>query len=193
MAVVYFKRKEKSTTTLNNPTIIGMKSDTSTLYFLTSTLSADSDYPQSYLFYAGRSIAASPDYKYPLRATLDSTNRNFELDAPYSSELTIGLTINVRFASTNTSSAPTLHSVKICRRLSNSLTPITIAESELKTDTSYRLVYTKIGTIYYWVISGEKPAWSDLYGTPSNLLKYSVITDTSSIGTDANTAYLILE
>lgn len=192
MAVVYFKKKTGQGTTLNAPIISGMRNNTDTLYFLTSTLNGDSDSPHSYLFFSGRSIAASPNPQSPFEATA-SDGKTYTLDKPYAFTPQYGTTINVKFASTNTASAPTLDRVLICRRLSNSMSPITINASELTINTSYQLVFTKIGSINYWVISGEKPAWSDLYGKPSNLLKYSVVTDTSSIGSAADTAYLILE
>lgn len=181
MAVVYFKRRTNSTVAASE--LSNMSADT--IYFLTSG-------SKPYMFFSGDSIAASANPHYALGATA-SDNKTYTLGKPYGFAPVYGMTINVQFGSTNTASEPTLDGVKICRRLSNSLRPITINASELTINTSYQLVFTKIGVTNYWVISSEKPAWSDLYGTPSNLLKYSVITDTSSIGTDANTAYLILE
>lgn len=154
----------------------------------------------SYVFYGKESVAACPNPHYAFNAgTADG--KAYEFTEPFafrksssdSTKLAEGTTINVKFGIRNTYSSPTLNGVTICRRLSNSMTPITLEHSELAIDTSYRLVYTKIGTTYYWVISGEKPAWSDLYGVPSNLLRYQIVNSSSDVGSTAGTAYLILE
>ena len=181
MAVVYFKRRTNSTVAASE--LSNMSADT--VYFLTSG-------SKPYMFFSGDSIAASANPHYALGAVA-SDNKTYTLGKPYGFAPVYGMTVNVQFGSTNTSSEPTLDGVKICRRLSNSLSPITINASELTINTSYRLVYTKIGAIDYWVISSEKPAWSDLYGKPSNLLSYQIVTSSSQVGSTAGTAYLILE
>lgn len=185
MAVVYFKKQTGSTTTLNAPIIAGMHDDTSTLYFLTSTLNASVDDPHSYLFFSGRSIAASPNPQSPFNATA-SDGKTYTLDKPYMFTPQYGTTINVKFASTNTASAPTLDGVLICRRLSSAMMPMTINSQGLSNNTSYKLVYTKIGTVNYWVVQGmDKPAAADLYGTlPSSMLEVS----TTDIGAGATLA-----
>ena len=159
-----------------------------------------SDGANSYMFYGKQSVAACPNphYAFPA-ATADG--KAYDFTEPFafrksstdSTKLLEGTTIDVQFGIRNTSSSPTLNGVTVCRRLSNSMTSITINAHELAADTSYRLVYTKIGTTYYWVISGEKPAWSDLYGVPSNLLRYQIVNSSSDVGSTAGTAYLILE
>lgn len=185
MAVVYFKKKTGQGTTLSAPIISGMHNDTNTLYFLTSTLNGDSDFPHSYLFFSGRSIAASPNPQSPFDATA-SDGKTYTLDKPYAFTPQYGTTINVKFASTNTASAPTLDGVLICRRLSSALMPMTINPQGLSNNTSYKLVYTKIGTVNYWVIQGmDRPAASDLYGTlPNSILEVS----TTDIGAGATLA-----
>lgn len=185
MAVVYFKRKAGATTTLAQPIIAGMHNDTSTLYFLSSTLSASSDDSHSYLFFNGRSIAASPNPQSPFEATA-SDGKTYTLDKPYMFTPTYGTMIDVHFHSQNTASEPTLDGVKVCRRLSSILAPITINSYELSSNTSYKLVYSKFGTVNYWVIQGmEKPAASDIYGElPSSMLEVS----TTDIGAGATLA-----
>lgn len=187
MAVVYFKKQTGSTTTLSAPIISGMHNNTDTLYFLTSTLSApSSDSPHPYLFFSGKSIAASPDFHSPFIAKTTDNGKTYTLDKPYSVQLSYGMTIHVKFDVTNSYASPKLEDVQMCRCLSSSSTPQTVWTYQLNTNTSYTLVYTKIGTVNYWVIQGmEKPAASDLYGQlPSSILEVS----TTDIGAGATLA-----
>lgn len=189
MAVQFFRRT--TATPVSDVSMNGMSNDGIYLY------SSGAD---SYMFYGKQSIAASPNPHYAFTAGT-ANGKAYEFTEPFafrkssadSTKLAEGTTINVKFGIKNTSSSPTLNGVTICRRLSNEMTPITINAHELVSDTSYRLVYTKIGTTYYWVISGEKPAWSDLYGVPSNLLRYQIVNSSSDVGSTTGTAYLILE
>ena len=178
---VYFKRRTNSTVGASELTNM----DKDTLYFLTSG-------SKPYLFFSGDSVAASANPQYPLGATA-SDGKTYTLDKPYGFTPVYGMTINVQFGSTNTSSSPTLDGVTICRRLSTSMTPVTITASQLTVNTAYKLVYTKIGTLNYWVINAEQPVWTDIFGKPSNLLKYSIVSSSSQVGSDSETAYLILE
>lgn len=178
MAQVYFKRRENlyvDTTTLNT-----MKENKDSLYFLTNEAT---DGSQSYLFYRGSSVAASPNPHYPLNAsTADGKSYSFN-NTPYDFNPTIGMTIDVKFTSPNTASSPMLNNVEICRRGSSFLSPITITSSQLNITTSYRLIYTQMGVKNYWVIQGmDKPVAADLYGTlPASILEVS----TTDIGEGA--------
>lgn len=189
MAVQFFRR-----TTVSPVSASDMNSMSNNGIYLYSTGG------DSYMFYGKESIAACPNPHYAFPAgTIDG--KTYEFTEPFafrksstdSTKLAEGTTIDVYFGITNSSASPTLNGVTICRRLSNAMTPITVEKSELAINTSYKLVYTKIGTVYYWVISGEKPAWSDIYGKPSNLLSYQIVTSSSQVGSTAGTAYLILE
>ena len=188
MAVQFFRRT--TATPVSDVSMNGMSNDGIYLY------SSGAD---SYMFYGKQSIAACPNPHYAFTAGT-SNGKAYEFTEPFafrkssadSTKLAEGTTINVKFGIKNTSSSPTLNGVTICRRLSNEMTPITINAHELVSDTSYRLVYTKIGTTYYWVISGEKPAWSDLYGVPSNLARIATSTSNTTPPTTLSSGQLYI-
>lgn len=80
------------------------------------------------------------------------------------------------------------------RQLSNVVAPQSLTSGMLKTEHAYQLTYTTIGSNHFWIVSTlSKPAWSDLYGKPSNLLSYQIVTSSTQVGSTYGTAYLILE
>lgn len=146
---------------------------------------------KSYMFYGQQCIGGSWKIDEPLVTT--GSADVYTITLPYAHTFADGDSILVKFHTPNSGSS-SLNGTPIMRQLSNVLTPQALTSGQLKTEHAYQLTYTTVGSNHFWIISAmNKPAWSDLYGKPSNLLSYQIVTSTASVGSATGTAYLILE